>query len=109
MSDEKWTEDEIDAFASEIETIPQFTLTLFDQVDENGPYVEYHTNLPMDATTDKRAMPSLVYGLAIMSLMSDGTIERRADELLKAQTISQKMAVDSIKMLLMENPSTLAA
>ncbi len=83
----------------EIEMVPQFSMTVFDEPD-----FKVDRTIALPTHTDERpASMSLIYGLAVMTLDQDGTIQRRMLELIQANSeITQKAACESIQLLLME-------
>lgn len=85
----------------DIPLTPQFAMNVF---DEPNFQVDRTVSLPSNPD-DRPASLSLLYGLAIMTLDQDGTIQKRMLEILRANNdnITQAQACDSIKLLLMED------
>jgi len=84
----------------DVEIIPQFSLTVYDQP---GRQVELQVALPTNPD-DRDAPMALIYGMALLSLDQDGTIQNRMLDLIKVNpTITQKAACDNIRLLLMES------
>lgn len=82
-----------------VEMVPQFSMTVYDEPDFQ---VDRTIALPTD-TDDRPASMALIYGLAVMTLDQDGTIQKRMLELIQSNAqITQKAACESIQLLLME-------
>ena len=83
-----------------VELQPQFHLVSYDAPEGA---VDLTVSLPTNPD-DRMASNALLFGMAIMTLNQDGTIEQRMLEILKsnAQPITQKAACEGIQLLLME-------
>lgn len=86
-----------------VELRPQFTLVVFDEPDQA---IDLTVSLPQNPDT-RPANMALIYGLALLSLDQDGTIQKRMLDLIKSntdETLTQKAVCDNIQLLLMETP-----
>jgi hypothetical protein len=81
---------------AEAQLHPDFTLTVFEGAED----VELNIELPNNPDVRRHASLALLYGLAIMSLDADGTIEKRVDELLTVGPISEVDACNRIALLI---------
>jgi hypothetical protein len=91
----------------EAPSLQTFRLTAFDMGEDGEEDVELVVDTPSDPSRHRHASLALLYGLAIMTLDQDGTIERRMDELLQAGAINEIDAINKINFLLMKDPHDL--
>jgi len=80
-----------------------FRLTAFDVGEDGAEDVQLVVDTPSAPSIRRHASLALIYGLAIMTLDQDGTIERRVDELMAAGMISEVDAVNKINLLLLKD------
>lgn len=93
---------EEDAY-EDIELRPQFTLVVFDEPEQS---VDITVSLPQNPD-DRPANMALLYGMALLSLDADGSVQQRMLDLIKNnpdENLTQKAACESIRLLLMETP-----
>lgn len=83
--------------------LTQFRLTAFDIGEDGAEDVEIITNVPAHPDIRRHASLALLFGLAVMSLDQDGTIERRIDELMEHGFISEVDAVNQINLLTLKD------
>lgn len=76
--------------------LPRFSLTAYDELDGN---VQIITTTPSKPDIRKPASLALLFGLAILTLDADGTIEARMDALLARGMINEVDAVNRIAQL----------
>ncbi|AFU88017.1 hypothetical protein CcrColossus_gp147 [Caulobacter phage CcrColossus] len=79
--------------AAHEEAEARFSLTAYDEPEGD---VQIITTTPSKPNIRRPASLSLLYGLAILSLDHDGTIERRMNELLDAGPINEVDACNRI-------------
>jgi len=78
---------------------PPFHLTALDGEDD----LELIVATPTKPNIRKQASMALLFGLAVMTLDQDGTIEKRMHELLDKGDINEVDAVNRINLLLMKD------
>lgn len=76
--------------------LPRFSLTAYDELDGN---VQIITTTPSKPDIRKPASLALLFGLAILTLDADGTIEARMEALLAPGMINEVDAVNRIAQL----------
>lgn len=76
--------------------LPRFSLTAYDELDGN---VQIITTTPSKPDIRKPASLALLFGLAILTLDADGTIEARMEALLARGMINEVDAVNRIAQL----------
>lgn len=82
---------------------PHFHLTVLDTEDDDGnAEVDLLVSTPSSPDIRAHASLGLLYGLALMTLDQDGTIERRMNQLLEAGPVSEVDAVNNINLLLLK-------
>lgn len=80
-------------------SLATFKLAAFDIGEDGEEDVEIVTSVPSEPSIRRPVSLALLYGLAILTLDHDGTIERRVDELLADGAISEIDAVNRIALL----------
>lgn len=96
----------IDAPDTEIEedadpALPRFSLTAYDDLDGN---VQITTTVPSKPNIRKPVSLALLFGLAILTLDDDGTIEARMEALLAKGMLNEVDAVNRIAQLTTKDP-----
>lgn len=82
---------------------PDFQLIAIDTEDgEGNEEVELLVSTPSNPNIRAHASLGLLYGLAIMTLDQDGTLEKRMTDLLDAGPINEVDAVNRINLLLLK-------
>lgn len=84
-----------------------FTLQAFDVGNDGEEDVELIVTVPEVPSILRHTSLALLYGLAILSLDQDGTLQRRMDELLEAGPISEIDACNRINLLILKEENDL--
>jgi hypothetical protein len=87
----------------EAPALQSFALKAFDIGEDGEEDVELILDLPVAPSINRHASLALLYGLAIMMLDQDGSIQRRMDQILDQGAISEIDAVNHIQLLLLKD------